>query len=90
MSALAAQADVEARMLAVLGELGLTGLVTTIPGLTATGRQEPGCIDASHGFAVVRRGLKSVRSRVVLPDGDAGPGQPRLPTATSQVSAIRM
>lgn len=37
MSALAALADVEARMLAVLGELGLTSLVTTIPGLTAVG-----------------------------------------------------
>jgi transposase len=37
MSALSAQADAEARMLAVLDELGLTGLVTTIPGLTAVG-----------------------------------------------------
>lgn len=37
MSALAALADVEARMLAVLDELGLTHLVTTIPGLSATG-----------------------------------------------------
>jgi transposase len=37
MAALAAQADAEARMLAVLGELGLTGLVTTIPGLSAVG-----------------------------------------------------
>jgi transposase len=36
-SALAAQADIEARMLTVLGELGLTALVTTIPGLSATG-----------------------------------------------------
>ena len=35
MSALSAQADIEARMLAVLREVGLTGLVTTIPGLTA-------------------------------------------------------
>ena len=30
-------ADVEARMVAVLDELGLTGLVTTIAGLTAAG-----------------------------------------------------
>lgn len=37
MAALAAQADAEARMLAVLDELGLTGLVTTIPGLSAVG-----------------------------------------------------
>src|SRR5262245_56198446 len=37
MAVLAAQADVEARMLAVLDELGLTGLVTTIPGLSAVG-----------------------------------------------------
>ena len=37
MSALAALADVEARMVAVLDELGLTCLVTTIPGLTAVG-----------------------------------------------------
>jgi transposase len=37
MSALAALADVEARMLAVLDELGLTHLVTTIPGLSAIG-----------------------------------------------------
>jgi transposase len=37
MSALAAQADIEARMVAVLGELGLTALVTTIPGLSAVG-----------------------------------------------------
>jgi transposase len=37
MAAVAAQADAEARMLAVPGELGLTGLVTTIPGLTAVG-----------------------------------------------------
>jgi len=37
MAALAALADVEARMAAVLGELGLADLVTTIPGLTAVG-----------------------------------------------------
>jgi len=37
MVALAAQADADARMLAVLDELGLTGLVTTIPGLSAVG-----------------------------------------------------
>ena len=37
MAALAAQADAEARMLAVLGQLDLTGLVTTIPGLSAVG-----------------------------------------------------
>jgi transposase len=37
MAALAAQADAEARMLAVLDQLGLTGLVTTIPGLSAVG-----------------------------------------------------
>jgi len=37
MAALAAQADADARMLAVLDELGLTGLVTTIPGLSAVG-----------------------------------------------------
>jgi transposase len=37
MSALAAQADAEARMLAVLDQLGLTALVTTIPGLSAAG-----------------------------------------------------
>jgi transposase len=37
MSTLAALADIEARMLAVLDELGLTPLVTTIPGLTAVG-----------------------------------------------------
>jgi transposase len=35
IAALAAQADAEARMLAVLDQLGLTGLVTTIPGLSA-------------------------------------------------------
>ena len=34
MSTLRALADAESRMLAVLGELGLTGLVTTIPGLS--------------------------------------------------------
>ena len=32
--------------------------------------KEPGCIDASDGVAVARRGLKSVRGRVVLPDRD--------------------
>lgn len=37
MSALAAQDDAEARMLAVLDELGLTSLVITIPGLSAVG-----------------------------------------------------
>jgi transposase len=37
MAALAAQADVEARMLAMLDQLALTGLVTTIPGLSAVG-----------------------------------------------------
>ena len=37
MSALAAQTEIEARMLAVLDELGLTALVTTIPGLSAVG-----------------------------------------------------
>jgi transposase len=37
MTALAALADIEARMVAVLGGLDLTGLVTTIPGLSATG-----------------------------------------------------
>ena len=37
MSALAVLADAEARMLAVLDELGLTSLVTTIPGLSAVG-----------------------------------------------------
>jgi transposase len=37
MTALAALADAEARMLAVLDELGLTPLVTTIPGLSAIG-----------------------------------------------------
>jgi transposase len=37
MSALAALADIEDRMVAVLGELGLAHLVTTIPGLTAVG-----------------------------------------------------
>lgn len=37
MTTLAALADVEARMVAVLGELGLTVLVTTIPGLSAVG-----------------------------------------------------
>jgi transposase len=37
MSTLAALAGVEARMAAVLDELGLTRLVTTIPGLTAVG-----------------------------------------------------
>jgi transposase len=37
MSALAAIAEVEARMVAVLGELHLTQLVTTIPGLSAIG-----------------------------------------------------
>ena len=35
--ALAAQADIEARMAAVLDELALTALVTTIPGLTSVG-----------------------------------------------------
>jgi hypothetical protein len=38
MSALAAQADIETRMVAVLGELGLTALVTTIPGTVRGGR----------------------------------------------------
>lgn len=38
MSTLRALADAESRMLAVLGELGLTGLVTTIPGLSGGGR----------------------------------------------------
>jgi hypothetical protein len=37
MSALAAQADAEARMRAVLDGPGLTALVTTIPGLSAVG-----------------------------------------------------
>lgn len=37
MAALAAQADAESRMLAVLDQLDLTGLVTTIPGLSAVG-----------------------------------------------------
>ena len=37
MAALAAQADIEDRLLAVLDELGLTGLVTTIPGLSPVG-----------------------------------------------------
>jgi hypothetical protein len=37
MSALAAITVVEAQMVAVLGELHLTGLVTTIPGLSAVG-----------------------------------------------------
>ncbi len=37
MAALTALADIEARMLAVLDELGLTRLVTTIPGLSAVG-----------------------------------------------------
>ena len=37
MSTLGALADAESRMLAVLDELGLTGLVTTIPGLSAVG-----------------------------------------------------
>jgi hypothetical protein len=32
--------------------------------------KESGCIDASDGVAVARRGLKSVRGRVVLPDRD--------------------
>jgi hypothetical protein len=32
--------------------------------------EEPGCIDASDGVVVARRGLKSVRSRVILPDRD--------------------
>jgi hypothetical protein len=37
MSTPGALADAESRMLAVLDELGLTGLVTTIPGLSAVG-----------------------------------------------------
>lgn len=37
MAALTALTDVEARMAAVLGEVGLANLVTTIPGLTAVG-----------------------------------------------------
>ena len=37
MSTLGALADAESRMLAVLDELGPTGLVTTIPGLSAVG-----------------------------------------------------
>jgi transposase len=37
MSTLAALADIEARMLGVLDGLGLTSLVTTIPGLSAVG-----------------------------------------------------
>ena len=37
MAALAALADIEARMVAVLEQLGLTRLVATIPGLTAVG-----------------------------------------------------
>lgn len=37
MAALAATAEVEARMVGVLGELHLTHLVTTIPGLSAVG-----------------------------------------------------
>lgn len=37
MTALAALADIEARMVGVLGELDLIRLVTTIPGLTAVG-----------------------------------------------------
>ncbi len=37
MTALAALADIEARMVAVLGELNLARLVTTIPALTAVG-----------------------------------------------------
>jgi len=37
MNALAALADIDTRMITVLGELGLTSLVTTIPGLSAAG-----------------------------------------------------
>ena len=37
VSTLGALADAESRMLAVLDELGPTGLVTTIPGLSAVG-----------------------------------------------------
>ena len=37
MSTLGALADAESRMLAVLDELGPTGLVTTIPGLSVVG-----------------------------------------------------
>ncbi len=41
MTALAALADIEARMVGVLGELDLIRLVTTIPGLTAVGAPRP-------------------------------------------------
>ena len=39
VSTLGALADAESRMLAVLDELGLTGLVTTVPGLSAVGEE---------------------------------------------------
>ena len=39
MSTLGALADAESCMLAVLDELGLTGLVTTVPGLSAVGEE---------------------------------------------------
>ena len=43
MAALAAQADAESRMLAVLDQLDLTGLVTTIPGAVRGGSgSDPG------------------------------------------------
>jgi len=42
MSVLAAPADIEIRMLAVLDQLGLATLVTTVPGLSASGAAGPG------------------------------------------------
>jgi transposase len=86
MATLAAQADIEARMLAVLDEPGLTALVTTIAGLSAAGAAvilaqtgDPARYDSPRTW-VKHAGLAPAGQRVrqvPQPDPPLWPGLPR-------------
>ena len=97
-SALAAQADIEARMVAVLGELGLTALVTTIPGLSAVGAAvilaqtgDPARYDSPRtwvkhgGLAPQANESGKYRGRT----RSSGRGRPELRTATFRRGALQ-
>jgi len=94
MAALAAQADAGARMLAVLGELGLTELVTTIPGLSAVGAAvilaqtgDPARYDSPRTW-VKHAGLApqdNESGKYRGPTRSSGRGRPQLRTAAWRV-----
>jgi len=94
MAALAAQADIEDRLLAVLDELGLTGLVTTIPGLSPVGAAvilgqtgDPARYDSPRTW-VKHAGLAPQANESGKYRGrtrSSGRGRPRLRTAAWRV-----